>query len=61
MAHLRLTDVFVPEFWPAGDEAPHQVHARGVLQNLDIHTAPSQQTFLAHEGLVLSDDDLGMP
>jgi len=49
MTHLRLTDVFAPEFWPARNEAPHQFTPRCVLQHLDIHTAPSQQSLLAQK------------
>src|SRR5258706_10310966 len=52
-------DVLVPELRPGGDEVAHELHARRVIENLQLDAARAHVVFRPLKRLMLADDDLG--
>ncbi len=54
-----FADVLVPEFGLFEGEGLHHVDALSIIDDFDFNPFGAQPVFLAHEGLILPDDDLG--
>lgn len=55
--HWLLANVFGPEGGVTLNKLPHELDAALVLDDLDLNAAAREPLLLAHEGLVLADDD----
>jgi hypothetical protein len=59
MADLHFADVFIPKFWPGGNELLHQLITLIAVDDFQLDAAGGGVAFRALERAVLADDDFG--